>query len=228
MNAAKLLYFADIFCPWCYAFAPSVLRLSREYPDISVHVVGGHLIGQPTNLINVSMRDPGLGQFWRSVQEESGRSFTGILEALATHKDICVDSIGADALFMTLARLAPGHDLEQFTGLESLFFADGADLFAEDTLAELATKWGVSLRELRALAAEPAMRGKAGEEIDKVREVLGQAAFPTVYLIRGKQGEFVSQGYVPYETVAARMGDVLRDLHVAPLVPHERMSRVRV
>lgn len=226
MSSAKIIYFADVYCPWCYSFAPSVLRLAREYADIPVHVVGGSLIAQPTSLLWLRMREPGLGQFWSGVQEQSGRSFAGILADLAGQKDVRMDSIGADALFIALSNLAPGHELEQFTELEDMFFEKGLDLFAEETVAALAGQWQVSEEKLSTMAADAGLRDEAEREIEAVTQMLGgSVAFPTVFLMRGDSGETASQGYVPYETVAARMADAVNDLHLEPLAPHERMSR---
>lgn len=226
MAYAKLIYFADIYCPWCYAFAPAIRRLHSEFPDIPVHVVGGGLIGQPTGLLKMRMEEPGLEQFWRGVHEETGRSFTGILGNVAADKDTRMDSIGADALFLALSRLAPDKELEQFTQLEEMVFANGLDLFDQGTIASLAGQYQVSAEELSSLASDPAMRDNAVQEIKETARLLGgSAAFPTVFLMRGETGEFVSQGYVHYETVASRMGDAMRDLHLEPLVPHDKMSR---
>lgn len=228
MAYAKLIYFADIYCPWCYAFAPAIRRLHSEFPDIPVHVVGGGLIGQPTGLLKMRMEEPGLEQFWRGVHEETGRSFTGILENVAADKDTRMDSIGADALFLALSRLAPDKELEQFTQLEEMVFANGLDLFDQGTIASLAGQYQVSAEELSSLASDPAMRDNAVQKIKETARLLGRsAAFPTVFLMRGETGEFVSQGYVHYETVASRMGDAMRDLHLEPLVPHDKMSRHR-
>lgn len=225
MSSAKLIYFADVYCPWCYAFAPSIMRLHSEYRDIPVHVVGGSLIAQSASLREMQMREPGLGQFWRNVHDETGRPFTGILEDLANQTAVRMDSFGADALYMALAELAPGRELEQFTGMEDMFFAKGLDIFTEESMSELAAKYNISASELASLAADPAMRQRAMQEIHAVEEMLGEsAAFPTVFLMRGRKGEFVSQGYVHYETVASRMADAMQDLDLEPLTPHEKMS----
>lgn len=227
MSSARMIYFADVYCPWCYAFAPSIRKLASQYPDIPVSVVGGSLISEPTSLPWLRMRETGLDQFWSSAQEETGRPFNGALEALAAQKDVRMDSIGADALFIALSQLAPGNELAQFTEFESMFFEHGIDLFTAETLEKLAAQWRVNANELATLASDPAMRDKAIQEMQAVARMLGgRAAFPTVFVIRGNQEETVSQGYVHYETVAARMEDVLKDLRLEPLAPHDKMSRL--
>ena len=35
---SHFLYLSDVFCPWCYGFAPVMQRLAAEHPDLPVRV----------------------------------------------------------------------------------------------------------------------------------------------------------------------------------------------
>lgn len=50
MDGTYFIYIADVFCPWCYAFAPVMKKLAGENPDIPVRVLGGNLISRPMTL----------------------------------------------------------------------------------------------------------------------------------------------------------------------------------
>lgn len=99
--------FCGCFLPWCYAFAPTALRIEEEFPDIPEHVVGDNLVSPATSLLWLRIREPGLTQFWRSVEEETGRSFEGALSNLANQKDARMDSVGAKRHFFRAAATCP-------------------------------------------------------------------------------------------------------------------------
>ncbi len=40
---ARLLYFADPMCSWCYGFAPQILQEKSNYPEIDFQLVMGGL-----------------------------------------------------------------------------------------------------------------------------------------------------------------------------------------
>ena len=46
----NLLYLTDVFCPWCYGFAPVIRRLAAEHPELPVRVLGGNLMDEPQTL----------------------------------------------------------------------------------------------------------------------------------------------------------------------------------
>ena len=50
MNTPYFVYIADVYCPWCYAFAPVMQMLAAGHPDIPVRVLGGNLISEPITL----------------------------------------------------------------------------------------------------------------------------------------------------------------------------------
>ena len=215
MNETHFVYIADVYCPWCYAFAPVMQRVAREHPDIPVEVLGGNLISEPITLAEDAAGSPGLTDFWREVEHTSGRSLGGAITAVEQGRDIRLSSPAADLVLTALKSLAPGHGLEQIIALEDTFYGQGQDLFTEEALAELARRWGIApdalMRELESPAAEKAARVAH----EKAAALMGDiGAYPSVFLVRGDRRDAVSRGYVHYETVAARLEDALRDLGV--------------
>ena len=45
---SHFLYISDVFCPWCYGFAPVMQRISSEHPGYPVRVLSGDLVENPT------------------------------------------------------------------------------------------------------------------------------------------------------------------------------------
>ena len=53
---SHFLYLSDVFCPWCYGFAPVMQRLAAEHPELPVRVLGGDLTVSYTHLTLPTIR----------------------------------------------------------------------------------------------------------------------------------------------------------------------------
>ena len=215
MNETHFVYIADVYCPWCYAFAPIMQRLAAEHPDILVHVLGGNLISEAITLAKDAANSPGLTDFWREVEHTSGRSLAGAIAAVEQGRDIRMSSPGADLVLTALKTLAPGHELDQMVALEEVFYGQGHDRFTDETLASLAHRWGIAPDALMDAVQSTAVEEAAQAAHAKAAALMGEiGAYPSVFLVRGEQRDAVSRGYVHYETAASRLEDAMRDLGV--------------
>lgn len=215
MSTTHFVYIADVYCPWCYAFAPIMQRLAAEHPDIPVHVLGGNLISDTITLAEDVANSPGLTDFWREVEHASGRSLAGAIAAVEQGRDIRLSSPGADLVLTALKSLAPGHGLDQLVALEDVFYGQGQDLFTEKVLAALARRWGIEPDALMAEMRSPETERAAKAAHEEAAALMGDiGAYPSVFLVRGDKRDAVSRGYVHYETVASRLEDAMRDLGV--------------
>lgn len=215
MLSPHFIYIADVYCPWCYAFAPTINRIIDEHPDIPVHVYGGSLVSQPMDLQELGAEDPGLAEFWREVEQTSGRNLNGALAALANGKSVRVYSPGADMILCALKKLAPGHELEQLILLEDMFYAQGQDLFDTPALEQIARNWDLDVNTLADTVNSDENQRDTRQALDESIELMnGINSYPTFLLARGDRLDAVSRGYVHYETVAQRLVDAMQDLGV--------------
>ncbi|MBD5627585.1 MAG: hypothetical protein HDQ90_08950 [Desulfovibrio sp.] len=215
MNETHFVYIADVYCPWCYAFAPIMQRLTTEHPDIPVHVLGGNLISEAITLGEDVANSPGLTGFWREVEHTSGRSLAGAIAAVEQGRDIRMSSPGADLVLTALKTLAPGHELDQMVALEDVFYGQGQDLFTDETITALARRWGIAPDALMEAVQSQPVEEAAQQAHARAAALMGEiGAYPSVFLVRGNKRDAVSRGYVHYETVAARLEDAMRDLGV--------------
>ena len=84
---SHFLYLSDVFCPWCYGFAPVMQRLAAEHPDLPVRVLGGDLVGQATTLTEMKAGSPNLRDFFVRLEKTTAQPVGGFLAryaALAT------------------------------------------------------------------------------------------------------------------------------------------------
>lgn len=217
---AYIIYIADVYCPWCYGFAPIMQRLAAENPDLPVKVIGGNLISQPITLAEDAASQPGLTDFWRQVEHITGRNLGGAIKAVESGANVRLYSPGADEILVALDELAPGHELEQLVDLEDMFYGQGLDLFTDQTLGKIAAKWKISPSSLNRVLDEQATLQATERRLQEASELLGEiVSYPTIFLVNGDNYARVSSGYVHYETAAARLNDVKREMGLTDIAP---------
>lgn len=215
MKSKYLIYIVDVFCPWCYAFAPVMKKLAAENSDMQVRVIGGNLISRPITLAEDAAQSPGLVDFWHEVESTSGRSLEGAINAVETGRDVRLYSPGADEILAVLKKMAPGHELEQLFELEEMFYGQGRDMFTDEALSEIAARWHIDPEHFEFALDQPAALAATEKNLALAAELMGEiSSYPSVLLVRGDRYDAVSRGYVRYETVAARLADAMRDLGI--------------
>lgn len=213
MSQAHIVYIADVFCPWCYGFAPIMKKLATENPDLPVHVLGGNLISTPMTLREDVAAQPGLTDFWRQVEQTTHRPLTGAIQAAETGADVRLYSPGADEILAALKKLSPGHELDQLIELEDLFYGQGRDLFTEESVDMIAKRWNLPIGSFEKALDQQATYEATERNLREAEELMGEIdSYPSVLLIRDNQIDAVSRGYVHYETVAARLKAARADL----------------
>lgn len=221
MNAPQFIYVADVFCPWCFAFGPIMKKISAENPDVPVRVVGGNLISRKMTLAEDVEANPGLVDFWREVEQTTGRSLAGAINAALAKKPVRMYSPAADEILVALRDFAPGHELDQLLLLEDVFYGQGEDMFSEPKLAEIAAHWQIPVSRFEnALDSERAF-AQTKRNLAEAAALMGEiGSYPSVLLKKDNKIFAVSRGYVHYETIAARLETAFRDLEIEPVEHH--------
>lgn len=215
MSNPHFVYIADVYCPWCYGFGPVMARMAREHPAFPVHVIGGNLISKPLTLKEDARQSPNLVDFWHEVERMTGQSLEGAIEAVQTERDVRLYSPGADEIFTVMKAFSPGHELEQFRYLEDMFYRQGRDIFTEDALKDIAGRWNLDVGKFESALDEPRALRATEQNLKTASELMGEiTSYPSVLLAAEGQIQAVSRGFVHYETVNARLEDVLRDMGI--------------
>lgn len=215
---ARLIYIADVYCPWCYGFAPIMGKLAADNPELPVKVFGGSLIPRLITLKEDAASQPGLIDFWRRVERMTGRSLEGAIRAVETGANVRLYSPGADEILAILAVMAPGHELAQLFELEDMFYGQGLDLFTDQSLGKIAAAWKISASSLEKAMEEKVYQEAAEKKLEDARGIMGEIdAYPSVFLESGGKLMAVSRGYVHYETALSRLNDVKHELGLTGL-----------
>ena len=226
----NFLYLTDVFCPWCYGFAPVMRRLVAEHPELPVRVLGGNLMDEPQTLTGMLEEYPTIREFFARLQETTGQSTEHFRQALeraaaGTGPDLLMHSPAMNLPLAALRHLAPGHQLEQMEAFQMAFYAQARDVMAAGEQAAIAAAWlpaGTPPDALTTAMADPAIQSAARHDAAEAEEVMGEfLLYPTLYLEHGGQRTLLEQVHP-----VANQADLLAmQKEVAGVFIHELMYR---
>ncbi len=117
---SHFLYISDVFCPWCYGFAPVMQRISSEHPGYPVRVLSGDLVENPTTTGEMMRNHPTMREFFvrlaKTTGQAVGQDFLRRLEP--GQGDLRMFSPDMAVPLAALKKLAPGHELEQMEAFQ--------------------------------------------------------------------------------------------------------------
>ena len=206
----SFIYITDVFCPWCYGFAPVMQKLSATY-GFPVRILCGNLVDEPRQ--TSAMGTPRLRAFFQRLADTTGRAAgQGFFDILDAEHSVLMDSSRSALLMAALKKLAPGHALEQMEAFQDAFYGEGRDVLSLAVQADVVRRWGVDAAALEAMLANPAAREKAAGEMAEAEEILGDfVVYPSLFVKDGEALHAVARGYAPYDTVAGLIDKVLSD-----------------
>lgn len=221
MPMLRFLYITDVFCPWCYAFAPIVQRLAQRAAHIPIRVLSGELIPEPQPLADLRQR-PHLRDFFHRLHGMSGQPVEKFLHLLNSTRDFLLCSRDITIPFLALQTLAPGHALEQMERLQQTLYREGENPLDPTTLSTLAASWGIDSHTLRHAMADPDLQARARRESKEAEAILGEfVIYPTLFLEQNGQRRLLARGFTDEATVAARMESALHTTAPCAIVPGE-------
>ena len=201
----SFVYVTDVFCPWCFGFAPVMQRLAALH-SFPVRVLCGNLVDNPSQ--TSTMNSPRLLAFFRRLSDTTGRELgEDFFRLMEEEHSVLMDSSLSARLMAALKKLAPGHALEQMEAFQDAFYRDGRDVLSLAVQADVASRWGVSAADLEKALASEAVQDKAQREMDEAEEILGDfVVYPTLF-VKTDDGELhaVARGYAPFEDVEAKI-----------------------
>lgn len=201
----SFIYITDVFCPWCFGFAPVMKRLTERH-GFPVRVLCGNLVDEPEQ--TSSMGTPRLRAFFQRLSDTTGRTLgTGFFRLLEKEGSVLMDSSRSARLMAALKKLAPGHALEQMETFQDAFYGEGRDVLDVAVQADIAARWGVQAGDLERMLASAAVADKAQREMDEAEEILGDfVVYPTLF-VKTDDGELhaVARGFAPFDDVEAKI-----------------------
>jgi len=204
---ARIWYFADPMCSWCWGFAPVLRSLRDRYGDrIDLALVLGGLRPGTTTPLPAAQREEIL-HHWQAVHARSGQPFR--FEG-ALPEGFIYDTEPACRAVVTVGALRPERMLDFFESVQQAFYAEGLDVTQEVTLAALAARQGLDPAEFGEYFGSAATRAATQDHFALARKA-GVRGFPTTIWQEESRTELLAGGWLPWEElepqIAVRLGD---------------------
>lgn len=189
-ETAKLIYFGDPMCSWCYGFSPELSAVVDQLgEELELEMVMGGL--RPYNTQSMPELKSFLTGHWHEVSERSGQEFSyGILD----EKEITYDTEPPSRAFIIIRDLCPGSELLFFKELQILFYLRNKNMHLAETYFEAVEQLGISKEKFTNLFESEEYKNKIKADFEKSAS-LGVRGFPTLLLKKGEEIYLISNGY---------------------------------
>ncbi len=208
LGMTEFIYVSDIFCPWCFGFAPVLRKLESRF-QLHVRVYCGNLVDEATQ--TSSMGTPRVRAFFRRLSDTTGRELgSDFFHLLEEKSSIVMDSHRSCLLLTALKTLAQGRELEQMEAFQEAFYLHGEDVLSPEVQANIVRRWAVRPEDLLRAQDDDAVKCSAREELAAAEDLLGDfVVYPTLFVHSDDGMHAVARGYAPFEKVEAAVLSVL-------------------
>ncbi|MCL6417311.1 DsbA family protein [Aestuariirhabdus sp. Z084] len=197
-------YFFDPMCSWCWGFAPIFRQFHEQYADqYPVRMVVGGLRSE-SEPMSAEQRNYIRGH-WQRVNEASGQPFdfeNGLPSGFV------YDTEPACRAAVVMRSLAPGQLLAFVESIQKAFYQQARDISDSAVLGELARAAGVDEQTFLGLLDSDALRAETRKDFE-LSASLGVQGFPTLALQLDQQWVAISQGFLPWDALCARVDAAL-------------------
>lgn len=209
VKLARLLYFADPMCSWCWGFAPVMLRVTDELP-YEVEVIMGGLRAGETRGMTPELREY-VQHHWQQVEATTGQAFRfdGALP-----DGFVYDTEPACRAVVTVRELAgESIAIEYLHRLQEAFYSEAKDIKQAGLLAGYASEMGLDKSAFSEAWSSEKIGLKTAMDFER-KSQCGVMGFPCLIADTGERLRMITMGYQPFEIVAQqlerRLGPVTR------------------
>ena len=203
-SKAKLIYFGDPMCSWCYGFSPEISEALDSLSEVvDFQLVMGGL--RPYNTETMADLGDFLKHHWEDVNKRSGQPFSyGILE----DKSFVYDTEPACRAVVLMRELNPSVEFNFFKMIQSQFYKENKNTNLTETYAELTEELGMDKVDFAKKFESEKAKEKVKEDFTFSQEI-GVRSFPTVVMQKGNDYHLIAQGYVEAEEIIEKCEKIL-------------------
>ena len=210
-----IYYCYDAYCGWCYGFSPVMGRIAEEYKDrLAFDVLSGGMILPETPQHFSAMANFIKGSYKR-VEELTGITFGEDFLWLVLNPDKTdwYPSSEMPAIALCIFKeYHPEKAVQMASDLQYALNYEGRDLTDKEAYRHLLPKYGVPEEEFYTKLKSEAYKEKAYYEFALVKQ-LQVSGYPCVLLQVGDTKFYLlAQGYTDYDTLKARIDNVLAEI----------------
>lgn len=201
---AKIIYFGDPMCSWCWGFSPQFDQLMETLGDeVTWEMYMGGLRPGTQTVMDDSMKKF-LREHWIEIGEKTGQPFS--LDLL-DRDDFVYDTLPAAKAVVAIKDLHPNEAWSFFKDVQHAFYAKNEDPRLIETYLPLIKNRGWNVDEFTEFFQADSTLKKTWEEFSFARQ-LGVNGFPTVLMQTASRWYRISVGY-------ALADDMLSNVHKA-------------
>lgn len=208
MDKAKLLYFYDPLCGWCYGFSPVIKKLEQDFQEqISFEAIsGGMILGDRIKPLS-EMRDfllEGIPRLEEMTGVKFGKPYLNLLDegSLLLNSEL-------PCIAMTVFKSMTGKSNIAFaSALQATLYQKGIDLNQVETYEALSNEFDLPWEVFKEKLESASYKEKTYEEF-KIGQQIGVNGFPSVVLNTGKQHYLIARGYRPENEMKAVIEEIL-------------------
>jgi putative protein-disulfide isomerase len=217
-NRPLMIYCYDAYCGWCYGFSKVITRIEKEYRDkLDFDVFSGGMIltDQPRHFAPMAKYIQGA---YQRVEELTGIRFGEDFLWHVFHPnetDWYPSSEMPAVALCILKEYHPDKAVEMAADLQYALNYEGRDLTDKEAYRHLLPKYNIPEEDFYTKLKSEEYKEKAHYEFALVKQ-LQVSGFPAVFLqVSDAKFYLLAQGYTDYDTLKARIDNVLAEQNQA-------------
>ncbi len=207
---AKLVYYYDALCGWCFGFSPVIAEVKKAYKeDLTIEVIsGGLFLGNRAGYVNDVAPHIKSGAY-KSVEAMTGAKFgEAFLQDVFGEGKMTLDSTWASIALCVVKDKQPESQVAFAKILLDAFYADGMDTIDVDGIADCAAKIGFNAEAFKVSMSDPVYKEMSEKEFENYKQN-GIRGMPSLVLETEDRKVLLSNGYINYKQLAERLDNYL-------------------
>jgi len=210
ISRAKLIYFYDPLCGWCFGFSPVMSEIQDAYGDkLDIEVIsGGLFLDLRAGAVNTVAPHIKSGAY-KSVELQTRVMFgKPFLDNVFGDGTLVLNSLPPVIALSIVREVYPEHELKFASLLLELVYVFGKDPTDTMELAVCATKIGFDTAGFETKMKDPKYENAAREEFEAFKNH-PYSAMPSVVLVHNGKEHLISRGYMNFEDLKNRLAPFL-------------------
>jgi len=215
MEKPVLIYCYDAYCGWCYGFSPVMKQVQETYHDrLEIEVLSGGMI-LPEKPTHIAQTAGYIQKAYKVVEEHTGIVFGSDYLWHINNPDLSdwYPSSEKPAIALCIFReYYPQRQVEFAADLQQALHSEGRDLCDDEAYRHLLEKYSIQPEIFFEKLHSDEYKGKAYYDFALCKQ-LQVTGFPAVLMQIGESKFYLlAKGYTPYEALAERIENVLKEI----------------
>jgi len=215
MDKPVLIYCYDAYCGWCYGFSPVMKQVQETYHDrLEIEVLSGGMI-LPEKPTHIAQTAGYIQKAYKVVEEHTGIVFGSDYLWHINNPDLSdwYPSSEKPAIALCIFReYYPQRQVEFAADLQQALHSEGRDLCDDEAYRHLLEKYSIQPEIFFEKLHSDEYKGKAYYDFALCKQ-LQVTGFPAVLMQIGESKFYLlAKGYTPYEALAERIENVLKEI----------------